>query len=89
MWSSLGNVVETRHGAFVARSGVWGPVEVERWLGFELSYAVIDPDAVATMGAERPRVVERIRALLRERFVPIGRVEARPWFAYDVYRRRS
>ena len=89
MWSSLGNVVETRHGAFVARSGVWGPVEVERWLGFELSYAVIDPEAVVTMAAERPRVVERIRALLRERFVPIGRVEARPWFAYDVYRRRS
>ena len=89
MWSSLGNVVETRYPAFVARSGVWGTDQVERWLGVELSYALIDPEALVALAPERPHVVERIRALVRERFALIGRVEVGHWPAYEVYRRRS
>src|SRR5439155_16010652 len=61
MWSSLGNLVDTRHAAFVERSGVWGPVQIERWLGFEASYAVVEPDALVTMASERPRLFARVR----------------------------
>jgi 4-amino-4-deoxy-L-arabinose transferase-like glycosyltransferase len=89
MWSSLGNLVETRHEQFVPRSGVWGPAELERWLGVEARYAVVAPDVLPEMERLRPRVVARMRELLRERFELVGRAEGRPWLVYEVYRRRQ
>ena len=73
----------------VTRSGVWGRAEIERWLGREVRYAVVNPphlDAYAAAG--RAAGVARIRALLGERFEPIGRIEDAPWSVLEVYRRR-
>lgn len=74
----------------VSRSGVWGRVEIERWLGREVRYAVVNPlhlDAYAAAG--RAEGVARIRALLQERFDSIGRIEDAPWSILEVYRRRA
>ncbi len=73
----------------VSRSGVWGRAEIERWLGREVRHAVVNPrhlDAYAAAG--RAEGVARIRALLAERFEPIGRIEDAPWSVLEVYRRR-
>jgi len=74
----------------VARSGVWGRAEIERWLGHEARYAVVNPphlDAYAVAG--RAAGVARIRTLLEECFEPIGRIEDAPWSVLEVYRRRA
>jgi hypothetical protein len=74
----------------VARSGVWGRTEIERWLGHEVRHAVVNPlhlDAYAAAG--RSEGVARIRALLAERFELIGRIEDASWSVLEVYRRRQ
>lgn len=74
----------------VARSGVWGRAEIERWLGREVRYAVVNPlhlDAYAAAG--RAEGVARIRALLAERFEAVGRIEDASWSVLEVYRRRG
>jgi hypothetical protein len=74
----------------VERSGVWGRAEIERWLGQEARYAVVNPahlDAYAAAG--RAEGVARIRALLQERFEPVGRIDDAYWSILEVYRRRA
>ena len=74
----------------MARSGVWGRAEIERWLGREARFAVVNPpylDAYAVAG--RAEGVVRIRALLEERFELIGRIDDAPWSVLEVHRRRS
>lgn len=73
----------------VEKSGVWGVVEVERWLGAEARYAVISEGLMQAMEPLRPEAVARMRQLLRERFVRVGHVDGPPWFTQDVYRRAS
>jgi hypothetical protein len=73
----------------VEKSGVWGLVEIERWLGAEARYAVISEGLMQAMEPLRPEAVARIRQLLRERFVRVGHVDGPPWLAQDVYRRVS
>jgi hypothetical protein len=78
-----------RDARAVARSGVWGRAEIERWLGQEARYAVVNPshlDAYAAAG--RAEGVARIRTLLKERFEPIGRIDDAYWAVLEVYRRR-
>jgi 4-amino-4-deoxy-L-arabinose transferase-like glycosyltransferase len=72
----------------VARSGVWGRKQVEQWLGTEADYAVVSPNVLETFAADRSASVARIRALLTERFVLVGRVTDAPWLSYEVYERR-
>lgn len=74
----------------VSRSGVWGRAEIERWLGREVRYAVLNPmhlDAYAAAG--RAEGVARIRALLAERFERAGHIEDASWSVLEVYRRRE
>jgi 4-amino-4-deoxy-L-arabinose transferase-like glycosyltransferase len=73
----------------VEKSGVWGLVEIERWLGAEARYAVISEGLMQAMEPLRPEAVARIRQLLRERFVRVGHVDGPPWLTQDVYRRVS
>ncbi len=73
----------------VEKSGVWGLVEVERWLGSEARYAVISEGLMQAMEPLRPEAVARMRQLLRERFVRTGQVNGPPWLTQDVYRRVS
>jgi len=73
----------------VEKSGVWGLVEIERWLGAEAQYAVISEGLMHAMEPLRPEAVARMRQLLRERFVRVGDVDGPPWLTQDVYRRVS
>jgi 4-amino-4-deoxy-L-arabinose transferase-like glycosyltransferase len=73
----------------VARSGAWSTAELERWLGTEVRYALITDRFLEGLDGPRPEAVRRIRQLLSERFVRIGRVGDAPWLACDVYRRRT
>jgi 4-amino-4-deoxy-L-arabinose transferase-like glycosyltransferase len=73
----------------VARSGAWGMVELERWLGTEMGYAIICGRLLDGLETSRPEAVGRIRELVHDRFVKIGEVGEAAWLACDVYRRRS
>jgi hypothetical protein len=73
----------------VAKSGAWGTVEINRWLGDETRYAIISEAQLRAVENARPQAVARIRALLSERFSRIGSVEGSAWLVFDVYRRRS
>lgn len=74
----------------VERSGVWGRAEIERWLGQEARYAVVNPAHLDAYGAAgRAEGVARIRALLQERFEPLGRIDDAYWSVLEVYRRRA
>jgi 4-amino-4-deoxy-L-arabinose transferase-like glycosyltransferase len=73
----------------VAKSGVWGMVEIDRWLGDEMRYALVSEPLLRALETARPVAVARIRELLKERFALLGRVEGPPWLACDVYRRRT
>jgi 4-amino-4-deoxy-L-arabinose transferase-like glycosyltransferase len=73
----------------MSRSGVWGRAEIERWLGREVGYAVVNPEHLDSYAAAgRAEGVARIRALLQERFEPIGRIDDAYWSVLEVYRRR-
>jgi 4-amino-4-deoxy-L-arabinose transferase-like glycosyltransferase len=71
----------------VERNGVWGIAEIDRWLGAEARYALVSDHLMQAMEPLRPEAVERIRQLVRERFVLVGRVTGAVWLAQDVYRR--
>ena len=73
----------------ISRNGVWGPAQVDRWLGQEAGYALIAPGALRGYEEDQPERVRRIRDLLRDRFVLLGRVDDAPWYVYDVYRRQG
>jgi hypothetical protein len=63
--------------AAVSRSGLWGPREIERWLGHEAAFAIIDSnllDRYEAVEAYRP-VAARIRSLLHTQFVLMRRVD--------------
>lgn len=72
----------------VTRSGVWGRRQLERWLGEEARYAIVSPKTLEAYEADRGASIARMRNLLSERFVLIGRVTDAPWLRYEVYRRR-
>jgi hypothetical protein len=74
--------------ALAARNGLWGKLEVERWLGLEAEWALISPDVLLSLESERPEQVRRIRELLHQRFTFVERVAEAPWSTYEVYRRR-
>lgn len=71
----------------VAKSGLWGHGEIERWLGREAGYAIISPQVVEAFVELRPENVKRIRELLQERFELVGSVGGATYLATDVYRR--
>jgi hypothetical protein len=72
------------------RSGVWGPAEVEEWLGTDAQYAVLESD-VLDFYAGRPLfrpVLARMDQLLAERFTLVERVAMADGTSVAVYRRR-
>ena len=73
----------------VARNGLWGLAEVERWLGVEAQYALISPQFLQASESDRPESVGRIRELLQQRFEFVARVDDASWYVYEVYRRRE
>lgn len=90
LMSAVGTLApESADPGAVAKSGAWGTVEINRWLGNEMRYAIISEVQLRAVEKARPQVVARIRALLAERFSRIGSVEGSGWLVFDVYRRRS
>jgi hypothetical protein len=73
----------------VARSGVWGRAQVERWLGQDAEYAIVTPLFLDAYAATRPVAIARIRTLLHDRFEQVVRIDDAPWAVYEVYRRRG
>ena len=72
----------------VSRSGLWGPLESEQWLGHEAAFAIIDSrllERYEAVEAYRP-VAGRIRSLLHTQFVFMKRLEV-PSVRLDLYRR--
>jgi hypothetical protein len=80
-------VTDRWDGPLVARNGMWGGAEIERWLGSQSEYAVIAPYLLTQYESDRGRSVGRIRELLATRFERIGEVGEAPWPVYEVYRR--
>jgi 4-amino-4-deoxy-L-arabinose transferase-like glycosyltransferase len=80
-------VTDRWDGPLVARNGMWGGAEIERWLGSESEYAVIAPYLLTQYESDRGRSVGRMRELLAARFERIGEVGGAPWPVYEVYRR--
>jgi 4-amino-4-deoxy-L-arabinose transferase-like glycosyltransferase len=73
----------------INRSGVWGRVEIDRWLGEDVRYAVVTPTLLEGLKPSRPDAIGRIETLLRDRFERIAVLDDEPTTAYDVYRRRD
>jgi hypothetical protein len=77
----------------VARSGVWGPQDIESWLGRDAPYAMIMPAVMqgwyATVESYQP-LVKQMERLLDRHFVLIATVGGTPAAPdFRIYRRRS
>ena len=75
--------------AVVAKSGVWGRTEIDRWLGEEARYAAVNPGLLEGLRGTRPAAIARIDTLLRDRFDLIAVLDDEPTSLYQVYRRRA
>jgi hypothetical protein len=71
----------------VAKNGVWGAQEIERWLGEQAEYAVLSRQLLKPFEAIRPESVGRIHELLQERFALVESLAGTSQTAADVYRR--
>ena len=70
------------HDDFVVqRSGLWGPHQVEEWLGHDAPYAVVEPDrlrALRTIGSYTT-LIDRIQVLLERHFSLVAIAGHPPW----------
>jgi len=74
-----------------ARVGMWGPAEIEDWLGKDARYAVLESDLVQFY-RNRPlyrEAIDRIDILLARNFTLLGKVDERPGDTFSVYRRNA
>jgi hypothetical protein len=73
------------------RSGMWGPAEIEDWLGHDARYAVIQPRVLEYYRSRQPygRPVARIEQLLSERFELLETIPGRGGEDFRVLRRRA
>jgi hypothetical protein len=69
--------------------GMWGPSEIETWLGSDARYAVLGTDTVEFYRGRAPygQALGRMDALLKERFALVGEVTAGGKDRLRVYRR--
>jgi 4-amino-4-deoxy-L-arabinose transferase-like glycosyltransferase len=72
------------------RSGLWGAVELEEWLGTDARYAVLDEKVLDFYRSREPYrdVLARMDALLAERFTEVASVPALGGDRFVVYRRK-
>jgi 4-amino-4-deoxy-L-arabinose transferase-like glycosyltransferase len=73
------------------RAGMWGSVELERWLGSDARFAVIEPNVLEFYGGRRPYVelVARINALLAQHFTLVETVRVSGDHIFRLYRRNT
>jgi hypothetical protein len=73
------------------RSGLWGAVELEDWLGTDARYAVLHDKVLDFYRSREPYrdILARMDALLAERFTPIESVPGLAGDHFIVYRRKA
>ena len=73
------------------RVGMWGPAELEAWLGSDARFAVLESDTVQFYRSRRPyrEVMARMDALIAQHFAPVETLEPRPGDRFTVYRRQD
>jgi hypothetical protein len=79
-----------RDRARYARVGMWGPAEVEEWLGADARYAVVE-SGLARFYRNRPAyraVMDRIDALLARHFTLLEEIDGRTGESFRVFRRK-
>jgi len=74
-----------------ARVGMWGPSELEEWLGSDAQYAILELDVVRFYRSRAPyrEILAGMDALLEENFTLVETVKAVSGDAFLIYRRRS
>jgi hypothetical protein len=73
------------------RVGMWGPAELEGWLGVDARYAVLE-SAVVGFYRNRPLyrpILDRLDALIVQHFTLLEEIEARAGDRFLVYRRKD
>ena len=80
-----------RERARYARTGMWGPAEIEQWLGAEAQYAIIEPKVLDYYRGRTPyrEPVPRIDFLLNQNFVLMDTLRGHDGDLFKVYRRKG
>jgi hypothetical protein len=80
-----------RDPARTRRSGVWGPVDMEQWLGADARYAVIQSSTVDFYRARQgyAEVLTEMESLLTRNFILLETFEENGGGTLSVYRRRG
>jgi hypothetical protein len=80
-----------RDPARTRRSGLWGPVDMEEWLGSDARYAVIQRTAVDFYRARQgyAEILTEMDSLLARNFVLLEAFEENGGGTLSVYRRRG
>jgi hypothetical protein len=84
-------LVPTGEPAVLHRSGLWGPGDIDAWLGSEARFAILQVSRLSAwraIEAYRP-LTERIDGLISSRFKLIAEVDDYPLGLYRVYERRG
>jgi hypothetical protein len=73
------------------RSGLWGAAELERWLGADARYAILESEVVTFYRRRTPfrDVLLRMDRLLAEHFTLQETIDVREGDALLIYRRRG
>lgn len=73
------------------RAGMWGPNELEEWLGTDAHYAVIEPNVLAFYAGRKPYAepVARINTLLARHFALVETVRVGGDHVFRLYRRNT
>ncbi len=73
------------------RSGLWGPTELEEWLGADARYAVLQARVLDFYRSREPYrdILTRMDALLAERFTQVESVPGLAGDRFIVYRRKE
>ena len=72
------------------RVGMWGPAEMEEWLGRDARHAVLESDTVEFYRRRAPYrdIMARMDALIHQHFVLVDTIDGRSGDRFLVYRRK-
>ena len=84
-------LVPSGEPAVLHRSGLWGPSDIEAWLGSQARFAIVQSSRLSAwraVGRYRP-LAERIDEILASRFRLVAEIDDYPLGLYRVYERRD
>jgi hypothetical protein len=79
-----------RDPARTRRVGIWGPTDMEQWLGSDARYAIVQSSAVDFYRARQGygEILDEMDRLLARHFVVLERFEEKGEGTFSVYRRK-